>query len=52
MLDDIAAGRVPRGESIVFLHTGGNPALFAYADEVIEDPASGESCSAGRHARQ
>jgi len=37
MLDYIATGRVQPGESIVFLHTGGQPALFAYNDEVIDD---------------
>jgi len=36
MLDHIAAGRVRRGDSIVFLHTGGQPALFAYDKEVLE----------------
>ena len=36
MLDYIAAGRVGRGESIVFLHTGGQPALFAYDKEILE----------------
>jgi len=36
MLDHIAAGRVQPGESIIFLHTGGNPALFAYDDEVVK----------------
>ena len=35
MLDHTATGRVRRGESIVFLHTGGQPALFAYDKEVL-----------------
>ena len=35
MLDYIAAGRVPPGDSVVFLHTGGNPALFAYDHEIL-----------------
>jgi 1-aminocyclopropane-1-carboxylate deaminase/D-cysteine desulfhydrase-like pyridoxal-dependent ACC family enzyme len=35
MLDHIATGRVGRGESIVFLHTGGQPALFAYDKEIL-----------------
>lgn len=35
MLDYITTGRVQRGESIVFLHTGGQPALFAYHDEIL-----------------
>jgi len=35
MLDYIATGRVRPGESIVFWHTGGLPALFAYDDEIM-----------------
>lgn len=35
MLDHVAAGRVGSGESIVFLHTGGQPALFAYGREIL-----------------
>jgi len=34
MKDYIDTGRVPAGATVVFLHTGGQPALFAYADEV------------------
>ena len=37
MLDYIATGRVQRGESIVFLHTGGQPALFAYDQEAMAE---------------
>ena len=36
MLDYIATGRVQRGQSVIFLHTGGQPALFAYDDETID----------------
>ena len=36
MLDYIATGRVQPGEPIVFLHTGGNPALFAYDNEIVD----------------
>jgi len=35
MRDYIATGRVRPGESVVFLHTGGQPALFAYDDEIM-----------------
>lgn len=35
MLDYIATGRVRPGESIVFWHTGGQPAMFAYDDEIL-----------------
>lgn len=32
LLDHVRRGRVKKGEKIVFLHTGGVPGLFAYAD--------------------
>lgn len=30
----IREGRVPQGDTVVFVHTGGLPALFAYGDEL------------------
>lgn len=38
LLHDIRVGRVRPGESAVFLHTGGLPALFAYGDEILTHP--------------
>jgi 1-aminocyclopropane-1-carboxylate deaminase/D-cysteine desulfhydrase-like pyridoxal-dependent ACC family enzyme len=34
LIDHVRTGRVAKGESVVFLHTGGTPALFAYADDL------------------
>jgi 1-aminocyclopropane-1-carboxylate deaminase/D-cysteine desulfhydrase-like pyridoxal-dependent ACC family enzyme len=33
LIDDVRSGRIARDASVVFVHTGGTPALFAYADE-------------------
>jgi D-cysteine desulfhydrase family pyridoxal phosphate-dependent enzyme len=35
LIDHVRRGHVPPGSVVVFLHTGGTPALFAYADEVV-----------------
>ena len=35
LVSDIRAGRIRSDETVVFLHTGGLPALFAYAQPVI-----------------
>jgi 1-aminocyclopropane-1-carboxylate deaminase/D-cysteine desulfhydrase-like pyridoxal-dependent ACC family enzyme len=35
LISDVEQGRVPGDAPILFLHTGGAPALFAYAEEVI-----------------
>lgn len=37
LLADIRAGRIEHDETVVFLHTGGLPALFAYAQPVIDN---------------
>jgi D-cysteine desulfhydrase family pyridoxal phosphate-dependent enzyme len=34
LIDHIRKGRMGRGETVVFLHTGGTPALFAYAADL------------------
>jgi L-cysteate sulfo-lyase len=34
MIDLLRKGRFETGETIVFLHTGGSPALYAYADQL------------------
>jgi len=34
LIDHIETGRVGADETVVFLHTGGTPALFAYADDM------------------
>ena len=34
LVDLIRRGEITAGETVVFLHTGGTPAIFAYADEL------------------
>jgi len=34
LIDHIKSGRLSRDCTVVFIHTGGNPLLFAYADEL------------------
>jgi D-cysteine desulfhydrase family pyridoxal phosphate-dependent enzyme len=34
LIDHVRKGRIGRGETVVFLHTGGTPALFAYAADL------------------
>ena len=34
LIDHVRKGRIGRGETVVFLHTGGTPALFAYAQDL------------------
>ena len=35
VIDRIQTGEIPEGSTVVYVHTGGNPALFAYAPELI-----------------
>jgi D-cysteine desulfhydrase family pyridoxal phosphate-dependent enzyme len=34
LVDHVRSGRIGKGQTVVFLHTGGTPALFAYADDL------------------
>ena len=34
LIDQVRSGRIGKGESVVFVHTGGTPALFAYAQDL------------------
>jgi len=36
LIDHVRTGKIPADKNIVFIHTGGLPALFAYAGEVLE----------------
>jgi D-cysteine desulfhydrase family pyridoxal phosphate-dependent enzyme len=36
LIDDIRRGRLKKDQPVVFLHTGGIPAVFAYRDELLE----------------
>ena len=38
LIDHAKRGAVGAGETVVFVHTGGLPLLFAYAEELIDDP--------------
>lgn len=35
LIEHVRTGRIGRDETVVFLHTGGVPALFAYADRLV-----------------
>ena len=35
LIDHIRQGRIGRGEKVVFVHTGGMPAIFAYAEDLM-----------------
>jgi 1-aminocyclopropane-1-carboxylate deaminase/D-cysteine desulfhydrase-like pyridoxal-dependent ACC family enzyme len=35
LIDHAKQGRIAQGSTVVFVHTGGTPALFAYHDEVL-----------------
>lgn len=41
LIDHIRKGLIPSAQNVLFIHTGGLPALFAYADEMgLEQPRS------------
>lgn len=35
LIDDVRSGRLPKDQPVVFVHTGGTPALFAYRDALV-----------------
>jgi 1-aminocyclopropane-1-carboxylate deaminase/D-cysteine desulfhydrase-like pyridoxal-dependent ACC family enzyme len=35
LIHDVRQGRIDRGDTVVFLHTGGLPAVFAYRDDLL-----------------
>jgi 1-aminocyclopropane-1-carboxylate deaminase/D-cysteine desulfhydrase-like pyridoxal-dependent ACC family enzyme len=35
LIDDIRHRRVKPGGTVIFVHTGGTPAVFAYRDELM-----------------
>ena len=37
LVDHIRKGRIGKDETVVFVHTGGTPALFAYANELLSE---------------
>jgi D-cysteine desulfhydrase/L-cysteate sulfo-lyase len=36
LIDHLQTGKVPPDSTVVFIHTGGQPALFAFKDELLE----------------
>ena len=34
LIDYIRKGKITKNDSVIFIHTGGNPALFAYNNEL------------------
>jgi L-cysteate sulfo-lyase len=36
LIDHVRRGRLGKGDQVVFVHTGGTPALFAYAEDVLQ----------------
>src|SRR3712207_3854416 len=36
LIDHARTGRLGRDDVVVFIHTGGTPALFAFKDEILE----------------
>ena len=37
LIDHIQKGKLGRDDTVIFLHTGGTPALFAYHEELVAD---------------
>ena len=38
LCDHIRRGLIGKDEAVVFVHTGGNPAVFAYAEDLLAEP--------------
>ena len=41
LVDHVRRGLIGKDEVVVFVHTGGNPAVFAYAEDLLEGRGSG-----------
>jgi len=39
LMDDVRRHRIKPGETVIFVHTGGTPAIFAYRDELMQQHA-------------
>jgi D-cysteine desulfhydrase/L-cysteate sulfo-lyase len=42
LLEHVRGGRYTQDQNVVFIHTGGLPALFAYADDLLSDASGTE----------
>ena len=40
LVDHVRQGRIGRDEPVVFVHTGGIPAVFSYAEDLIGSPST------------
>ena len=40
LIDHIQQGKLGHDDTVIFLHTGGTPALFAYQEELVADSQS------------
>jgi 1-aminocyclopropane-1-carboxylate deaminase/D-cysteine desulfhydrase-like pyridoxal-dependent ACC family enzyme len=40
LMSDVRAGKLPCEARVVFVHTGGSPALFAYGEEFARLPST------------
>ncbi len=38
LIDHIRKGQLTKGQTVIFVHTGGTPALFAYGNEILGTP--------------
>jgi 1-aminocyclopropane-1-carboxylate deaminase/D-cysteine desulfhydrase-like pyridoxal-dependent ACC family enzyme len=43
LISDIRNGKLRRGQNVVFVHTGGTPALFAYQREYVKEFGPGQA---------
>jgi 1-aminocyclopropane-1-carboxylate deaminase/D-cysteine desulfhydrase-like pyridoxal-dependent ACC family enzyme len=49
LIHDAGAGRLGRDDTVVFLHTGGLPAVFAYRDDLLPYLRPGRERTNGEH---
>jgi L-cysteate sulfo-lyase len=45
LIGRVRSGDIRQGATVVFLHTGGNPGLYAYSDQLLDAGALGASAS-------
>ena len=49
LIHDAREGRLGRGDTVVFLHTGGLPAVFAYRDDLLPYLRPGSDGTSSEH---
>lgn len=52
LLDHVRSGRVPRGARVVFIHTGGQPALFSFGRDLVAAAGASPAATAGTPERR